>query len=170
MVKRLAVLLAAVCAAGLATVEPHAAALTTPTSGVVTPGGPPNVRLQLDISSACPVKTGSVVGACPRPLIRTLTDAATIRLCRSLQFVPFVSRRRGEPSVCGSGFHPNDVVDVAVHGLSGSTMWRVVSDEHGNFHSLLPWPFCGLTPGRLSAVDQHDDLSNGIRLSGAGCP
>jgi hypothetical protein len=170
MVRRLAVFLGALASVAFATVSPNAANLKISAAALPVTFPRVAVALTIDNSLPCPVRTGSVIGGCPRPLIAAVSRNPQLHLCRSLEFIPFVSRRRSEPSVCGTGFRPNDVVDVAVHGVSGSTMWRVVADEKGAFHSLLPWPLCGLTPGKVTAVDQHDDQSNPVSLSTHGCP
>jgi hypothetical protein len=171
--RRLAVVVVAMAALSTATIEPHAAALVDKSvAGSALGAVAPRLLLRIDTGTPCPVATGSVIGLCPRPLV-SKTPARrgpNLMLCTRIREIPFMSGRRGQPSVCGVGFHPHDRVDVLVQARYGSTLWRVTADARGGFRSSLPWPLCALTPGVVFAVDAHDARSNTVRVPGAGCP
>lgn len=173
LLRRLAVVVVAMAALGTATVEPHAAALAERSvTGSALGAVGPVIRLRIDAGMPCPVATGSVIGACPRPLVSMAPArrGPILMLCTRIQEIPFMSGRRGQPSVCGIGFHAYDRVDVFVQARYGSTLWRVTANARGGFRSSLPWPLCALTPGVVFAVDGHESRSNSVRMPGAGCP
>jgi hypothetical protein len=171
MVARLIVLAVAVIATAASTLEPNAASTKLTTSTSPFQADALVLRPQLDAALPCPVITGSPIGACPRPLLASAPrPQAMLELCPRFRETPFMSARQGRPSVCGTGFHPGDRVDVLIRSSYGSTFWRVTADVTGSFRSALPWPVCGLTPGRVMAVDLHDNRSNAVTLPSRGCP
>jgi hypothetical protein len=181
LLRRLAVVVVAIAALGTATLEPHAAALMDksvagPALGAVAPQMPlptdAGTPLRIDAGTPCPVATGSVIGLCPRPLVSKAPArrGPILVLCARIREIPLMSGRRGQPSVCGVGFHAQDRVDVFVEARYGSTLWRVTADARGSFRSSMPWPLCALTPGFVFAVDAHEARSNPVWMPGAGCP
>ena len=112
---------------------------------------------QFEMRPYCPVITADPNGACPLPAIpaQSWTKRATIFLCSE--------------SLCGSGFHPGDIILLIATRADGSTFWRTAADRSGNFRSALPAPLCRFAPVGLMAFDTHTDRSNRLSLASTGC-
>jgi len=166
---RALVMVAAATAAAMATIQPQASAglsvgaLTAP----ATPSGHPGVAAGL----ACRVITANPLGVCPPPLAQPASGRQpTLARCPGPARQPAADRLERGLSVCGSGFHPGDLVYVVASGPTGSTFWRTVPDRLGAFKSALPSPLCRLTPARVVAVSTHDVQSNWLSIARIPCP
>jgi hypothetical protein len=112
---------------------------------------------RFEVPPWCPVITVDPNGACPLPAIpvQPWSRRGTIFLCSE--------------SLCGSGFHPGDVILLLATRSEGSTFWRTAVDPSGKFRSALPAPLCRFAPIGLTAFDPHADRSNRISLGSTGC-
>jgi hypothetical protein len=173
MGRRLLIAIAALFAAALAAAQPPASAASAVLEDLPTPASAARQGDRFGDSLACPVTSGSLLGACPKPLLAMpQVPRPTLRFCASsLGYMPVVALHRHEqPSVCGTGFQAGAVVFIVINSRTGSTLWRVVADRAGGFYSPLPWALCQFAPGRLAAFDQHDRWAAGLRLPQSECP
>ena len=166
---RALVMVAAASAAAMATIQPQASA--GPSAGALTspatPSGHPGVAAGLP----CRVITASPLGVCPPPVAQAASGRQpTLARCPGPARLPPADRTERRLSVCGSGFHPGDLVYVVAIGPTGSTFWRTVPDRLGAFKSALPSPLCRLTPARVVAVSTHDVQSNWLSIARIPCP
>lgn len=171
MGRRVLVFIAALFAVGFATAQPGVSAASTVDQVESTATAAPAVGGRLISSPDCAVRSGSVIGICPMPLLAVpKATHPRLQFCASAAYMPFVIlHRHMNPSLCGTGFHARANVFILIKGLYGSTFWRVVADKDGSFYSGLPWPMCGLTPGKVGAFDEGDARSNSLPLLDAGC-
>src|SRR2546429_2973210 len=144
---RALVMVAAATAAAMATIQPQASAglsagaLPAP----ATPRGHPGVAAGL----ACRVITANPLGVCPPPLAQpAAARQPTLASCPGPARQPAADRLERRLSVCGSGFHPGDLVYVVAIGPTGSTFWRTVPDRLRALKTPPPSPARPFTPAR----------------------
>jgi hypothetical protein len=77
----------------------------------------------------------------PRPVVPQPGHPA-ISICGPL--VPLPTIRAVLPSVCGSGFHPAELVTLTLIGRLGRLTWLAVAGADGSFRSAVPPASCRL--------------------------
>ena len=166
VVIRALVIMAAVTTAAAATMQPQASA-AKPSTGALRGPPPESGRPQLAAGVPCRVITANPLGVCPPS---ATVQPPTLALCPKLVPLSVTERMEPRPALCGSGFHPGDLVNVIVVGAYGSTFWPAESDRYGRFRSILPSLLCRLTPATVFALDMHHGGSASIPLGGVRCP
>jgi hypothetical protein len=111
---------------------------------------------QFEVRPLCPVITVSSSGACPLPAIPAQPPSKPAAIFLWSQPLPWL---------CGTGFHPGDIIYLLATRADGSTFWRAVADASGDFRSTLPTPLCRLAPVSLTAYDTHIHRSNRLSLA-----
>lgn len=77
----------------------------------------------------------------PRPVV-PFPGRPAIAICGPLAPVPAIGTVL--PSVCGSGFHPAELVTLTLIGRLGRISWSAVAGVDGNFRSAVPPASCRL--------------------------
>ena len=166
-VRALVVVTAAIAA--IATIQPQASAARPTTGTFPDPAariGHPGVA-----GLACPVITANPLGVCPPSVAQPGGGTQpTLARCPGPARLPAADRMERPLSVCGSGFHPGNLVYLVAIGPTGSTFWRTVPDRLGAFKSALPSPLCRLTPAKVVAVSTDDAQSNWLSIARIPCP
>jgi hypothetical protein len=123
------------------------------------------------VPNRCPPITANPVG-CPGPLppqpISPQTGHARILLCAE-PIVPGAPPITLGATVCGAGFHPEELVTITTSGRMGRTSWQVTARSDGTFRSVLPPAACRLMPAYVIARGNHGSVSNAVLLTYAAC-
>lgn len=116
---------------------------TSPTPAAQSTGALPGVAATpaSDIPARIPQPPPTMPPFPPRPVVPPLGHPA-IAICGPLLSVPTI--RAAVPSVCGSGFHPAELVTLTLIGRLGRVSWSAVAGADGSFRSAVPPASCRL--------------------------
>lgn len=93
-----------------------------------------------DIPARIPQPSPTMPPFPPRPVVPPPGHPA-IAICGPLVPAPTI---RGVASVCGSGFHPAELVTLTLIGRLGRVSWAAVAGADGSFRSAVPPASCRL--------------------------
>jgi hypothetical protein len=120
----------------------------------------------------CSVIAANPVGACPPVRPRATPGHPVIWFCPTppvaFRFSPSAPIQL-HGSVCGVGFHPDELVTVIAIGSRGSLAWPVRATPDGALVTALPLTLCRLAPLTLTAVGAQGDRSNALALAAIAC-
>ena len=94
-----------------------------------------------EIPARIPLPPPAMPPSPPRPVVPPLGHPAIV-ICGPLVLVPTI--RGGVLSVCGSGFHPAELVTLTLIGRLGRISWSAVAGADGTFRSPVPPASCRL--------------------------
>jgi hypothetical protein len=156
---------AAAASQGIATnPTPDAHAVAAAPSGQPTAARPAAPSVPRAVVPGCPGIVANPVG-CPVPLpprpVPPLQNLARINLCPSL----LAALPVGSAAICGSGFHPVELVTITVTGRLGTTSWQVVAQSDGTFRTVVPLTVCRLMPLYAVARGNRGSISNTLPLN-----
>src|SRR4029077_9283081 len=111
--------------------------VSSPTPEAQSTGALPRVAPSpvSDIPARIPQPPPTMPPFPPRPVVPPLGHPA-IAICGPLLSVPTI--RAPVPSVCGSGFHPAELVTLTLIGRLGRVSWAAVAGADGSFRSAVP--------------------------------
>jgi hypothetical protein len=120
----------------------------------------------------CPVIAANPVGACPLVRPRPTPGHPVIWFCPTppvaFRFSPTAPIQL-RASVCGVGFHNDELVTVIATGSRGSLAWPVRATPAGAIVTALPLTLCRLAPLIVTAVGAQSDRSNALALPPIAC-
>jgi hypothetical protein len=116
---------------------------TGPTPAAQSTGAFPGVAATpaSEIPARIPLPPPAMPPSPPRPVVPPLGHPAIV-ICGPLVLVPTI--RGGVLSVCGSGFHPAELVTLTLIGRLGRISWSAVAGADGTFRSPVPPASCRL--------------------------
>lgn len=84
-----------------------------------------------------------------------------------MQEAPGTVVLRGE--ICGSGFHPAELITLTATGPHASISWQVHANSAGNIIAPISPLICHLVPVTISAVGNQNSHSNMLLLASDAC-
>ena len=120
------------------------------------------------VAPGCPGIVANPIG-CRPPLppqpVPPPQSPARINLCPS----PLAAPPIGLAVICGSGFHPVELVTITVTGRLGTTSWQVVAQSDGTFRTVMPPTACRLMPLYAIARGNRGSVSSALPLNLLAC-